>query len=186
MTDHHVDQGGGAAIVELLVDMERRAWRAAEMLPVLHEHASNWDGLIYRLGGYSIATPLDEVAEILDHMPVLTPVPGVSFWVAGIANVRGNILPVIDLEGFFLDAPIERSRRTRVLIVQDDGGQIGLMVNDVGGMRHFPLETRADADPVPAPLTAYVDSMFKGEQENYLILSLRALASSAEFQMAAV
>ncbi len=178
----------GGDVLALLGEMERRAWRAAEQLPVLHRQASSWDGLIYRLGDISVVTPLDEVAEILDHPPEMTPVPGVRPWVVGIANVRGNILPVIDLESFFLDAPVKRGRRTRVLIVRDDAGATGLLVGAVGGMRHFPLEARAPADTevLPSTLAPYVESQFVVDGERYQVLSLHALAGSAEFQMAAL
>ena len=60
---------------------------------------SEWSGIAFRVGGNNLLAPLDEVVEILD-MPKLARVPLAQPWVCGIANVRGNLLPVVDLSGF--------------------------------------------------------------------------------------
>ncbi len=177
---------GCGDVLALLADIERKAWRAAEQLPVLHQQTTSWDGLIYRVGEVSVVTPLEDVAEILDHPPEMTMVPGIRPWVAGIANVRGNILPVIDMEAFFFDRPVKRGRRTRVLIIRDDGGSIGLLVREVGGMRHFARDARGPAVDPPASLSPYIDAQFEAGRERFFVLNLRGLIGSAEFQMAAV
>jgi twitching motility protein PilI len=63
------------------------------------ESCSEWSGIAFRVGDNSLIAALDEVVEILD-MPKLARVPLAQPWVCGIANIRGNMLPVVDFSGF--------------------------------------------------------------------------------------
>ena len=58
-----------------------------------------WRGVGYRIGAHRLASGFDEVVEILP-MPPVTPVPGAQSWVLGVANIRGSLLPIVDLKQF--------------------------------------------------------------------------------------
>ena len=52
--------------------------------------------IVFRLGADRFAVPVDDIAVILE-VPAISPVPGTPAWVLGVANHRGDLLPVVDL-----------------------------------------------------------------------------------------
>ena len=58
-------------------------------------------------------------------------------WVRGIANIRGNLLPVIDLSGCLTGGVTRITGKTRVLVIDYNGFYSGLIVDEVLGMKHF-------------------------------------------------
>lgn len=50
--------------------------------------------------------PLEEVKEILNYPDGVTRVPGTQAWLLGMANIRGNLLPLIDLQQFLGGVPV--------------------------------------------------------------------------------
>lgn len=121
---------------ELLFELESRARAHAFGLPQREEARKIWRGVGFRLGGIMLVVPLGQVREILISPPV-SRVPGAKPWVTGIANVRGTLLPILDLQGFLSSRSTLRGRRTRVLVVEHGGVTAGLMVDEVLGLRHF-------------------------------------------------
>jgi len=143
---------------EWLYELESRARAHAFGLPQREEARKIWHGVGFRLGGVALVVSLGQVREVLVS-PSLSRVPGAKPWVAGIANVRGTLLPILDLQGFLSSRSTPRGRRTRVLVVEHDGVSAGLMVDEVLGLSHFfEEEDRAAQLPLAA------DSM-----QNYLV-----------------
>ena len=77
---------------------------------------------------------MDDVIEILD-LPVLSNVPLTQPWVRGIANVRGSLLPVIDLNGYLGNEVPRVTNKTRVLVIDFNGVYSGLVVDALDGQR---------------------------------------------------
>lgn len=84
---------------ELLLDIDRRCRLLAADLPSQEARLQRWSGIGFRLGPHWYVAPMGEVAEVL-HEPRCTLMPGVKPWVKGVANLRGRLLPVMDLGGF--------------------------------------------------------------------------------------
>ena len=113
------------------------------------------------LGAEAFAAPIDAVREILgvSHLTALPAVPG---FVRGVMNLRGAVVPVIDLGARLGRAPATVGRRSCVVVVEVPGGDasagaaqiIGALVDGV----HEVLEVQPDAiEPVPvlgAPVPA--------------------------------
>jgi len=69
----------------------------------------------------------------------LTPLPGTPLFVAGIINVRGQIVSVVDLKKFF-DLPAKGLTDLNTVIILSDGHmQFGLLADAVAGVRRIPL-----------------------------------------------
>jgi len=81
----------------------------------------------FRVGEQSYALPISTVREIV-RPPEITPVPQSPEHVAGVMNLRGRIVPVIDLRKRFRQT-IENSPKTRALVIALDGKLIGLLVD---------------------------------------------------------
>lgn len=117
-----------------------------------------WSGVAFRMGNMNLVTPLDHVREILPY-PDITPLPGTKEWLKGLANVRGNLLTIIDLPQYFGKNEVYRDDRSRILLMNTGEISAGLLVDEVLGLRHFDDElekqTLSDLDePVGELLTS--------------------------------
>lgn len=165
----------------LLRDIENRSQQKALGLPQKTEARRTWSGIGFRLGDQRLVSPTDEVLEILKY-PSLTRVPSALSWVKGIANIRGSLVPVMDLKAFLGDDPIKLQRESRVLVIQQGGFTSGLLVDEVLGMRHFFEEERSNQMPeVSDNLASYLNGAFKQGNTVWGIFDMRNLAKSTRF-----
>ena len=170
----------------LLRDLERRGREAAAGLPQQIEVKRVWFAVGFRVGKLRLVSPLDEVAEILDF-PRLARVPGTKSWVKGMANVRGNLLPIMDLKEYLTGRSTNVGTRSRVLVVQHKGLASGLLVDEVLGMKHFYDEERCEELPdVAEGAQPYLVGAYQKEERHWGVFSLHGLAESPAFIQAAV
>ncbi len=173
-----------AAPFEQLRRLERLGLEHGADLPAQEEARSHWTGVGFRIGGRHFVTPMEEVAEILP-VPDLSRVPHARAWVRGIANVRGTLLPVMDLVGFLGLGAVSGTRLVRVLVIDQAGVNAGLLVDEVLGMRHFLAEEQRDADAALRESLgtpgAYVDGVFEHAGARWPVFSMAALAKDPAF-----
>ena len=115
---------------ELLLDIDRRCRLLAADLPSQETRLQGWSGIGFRVGEQWFVAPMGEVAEVL-HEPRCTLMPGVKTWIRGVANLRGRLLPVMDLGGFLGHALSKTGKQRRVLVVDYQDIFIGLLVDEV-------------------------------------------------------
>jgi twitching motility protein PilI len=171
---------------ELLLQIDQRCRLLAADLPSQPTRQNSWSGIGFRLGEYWYVAPMGEVSEVL-HEPRFTQVPGVKPWVKGVANLRGRLLPIMDLCAFLGHELSVARRQRRVLVVEHQDVFAGLMVDEVFGLQHFAqgsLEPVA-TDAVTGPMAAFVEGCFQGEQ-TWRVFSPFALARSQGFMNIAV
>ncbi|MGD8575700.1 MAG: chemotaxis protein CheW [Thiohalophilus sp.] len=166
---------------QLLRDIESRSRQLALGLPQKVEVRRTWSGIGFRLGDQFLVSPTDEVVEVL-KFPSLTRVPSALSWVKGIANIRGSLIPVLDLKAFIEGDPVKLARESRVLVIEQGGLTSGLLVDEVLGLRHFFEEERNPELPdISANLKPYVGSAFKQGNTVWGIFEMRNLAKSTRF-----
>jgi hypothetical protein len=85
------------------------------------------------------------VVEILS-LPAITPVPGAQAWMLGVANVRGSLLPVVDLKQFLDGERTLVHEGQRVLVVRQTGGNVAVIIDELFGQRTFNDSHRAEMD----------------------------------------
>ncbi|HHX35711.1 MAG TPA: chemotaxis protein CheW [Gammaproteobacteria bacterium] len=166
---------------ELLVQIDALCRGQSPGLPAQQEVAQSWSGIGFRIANQHFVAPMSEVAEVL-HEPRYTLLPGVKSWVSGVANVRGRLLPVMDLCGFFGTELSSTKKLRRLLVVEHRDVFAGLTVDAVFGMQHFDVdsysETLPDIDTVFAP---FVHGVFVRDQQSWLVFSPHALARDEKF-----
>ena len=130
-----------------------------------------------------LVSGIDEINELL-AVPLLTPVPGTQGWLLGVANVRGNLVPVVDFARFLFGERTQHTDRTRLLVVKQGSGNVALLVDEVFGQRTVDEEQRRDAGNEDDPrLARFVDSRV-GEQQ-MAIFSMNRLVRAPDFRQAA-
>jgi twitching motility protein PilI len=171
---------------ELLREMERRAWRFA-VEEGEAAGAREWVGIGFKLGGQCFLAPREEVREVMACPPGLARVPGTKPWVAGMANLRGQLLVVVDFQAFLGGAATRIGRDTRILVINHRELGAGLLVDEVLGFRRFPESARS---AVPEGLALrcerYLDGAFSQPEQPWPVFSLTALGESPEFMKAAL
>ena len=114
-------------------------------------HASNGPGaggkyLTFSLGKEEYGLPVLKVREIIKVMDI-TQVPQVPSHVRGVINLRGRVIPVIDLRMKFGFAAVEHTDQTCIIVVEVVHlGMIGVVVDAVSEVLNIPV---ADIDPAP-------------------------------------
>lgn len=179
-------QAQNNAPMQVLRDLEVRCREHARQLPRQIEVRENWLGIGFRLGDLRLVAPLDHVVEILTY-PGMSKVPGAKDWVRGIANVRGNLLPIMDLHGYLKGEGVVPSRLSRVLVVNHKGVFSGLIVDEVLGLKHFMPEQRTDELPASdAALKPFLQFGFQLGDEHWGVFSMHELAQTPQFLQAAI
>jgi twitching motility protein PilI len=164
---------------ELLLQIDRRCRLLAADLPSQPTRQDSWSGIGFRLGEQGYVAPMGEVGEVL-HEPRFTQVPGVKPWVKGVANLRGRLLPIMDLAGFFGHEVSTPRKQRRVLVVEHDEVFAGLLVDEVFGLQHFARDSLQPTDHSNGPISAFIEGRFQRGQ-TWQVFSLFALARSQGF-----
>ena len=81
----------------------------------------------FRVGKENFGVPIGIVHEIVRMMEI-TVVPDAPSYIEGVINLRGKIIPVMDLRKRFAE-PVEPNRRNRILVAELDGHKVGLVVD---------------------------------------------------------
>ena len=145
-----------------------------------------WVGLGYRVAGRQMVTPRADVREVLTP-PDYTRVPGAKPWLLGIANVRGDLLPLIDMNRLLGGEVTAIHRSTRVLVYNANEAPAGFLVDEVAGFRRFnPPDQRHELVPEEGDvLNPYLLGAFVRDGQLWLAMSLSKLVTSPLFQNAA-
>jgi purine-binding chemotaxis protein CheW len=106
--------------------------------------------LTFSLMGEEYAVALLKVREILEYDTV-TRVPKTAPWVRGAINLRGRVVPVVDLAVRFGQPPQEVSRRTCIVILDVEAGSapavVGILVDSVSQVVDLPA---GEIQPAPS------------------------------------
>ena len=171
---------------ELLKELEKRS-RAVTAGNVPETKAGlEWVGVAFRMGGETFLVAREETREVLGYPLVVTRIPGAKSWVKGLANIRGQLLPMLDLRQFLGSGATTAGRNTRVVVVNHRDIPAGLMVDEVLGFRRFAeAEFNAEAPPTVIRCDSYLAGAFRRGGEVWPVLSLKSLVESQSFLQAA-
>ena len=166
---------------DLLRELESGCQQRAAGLPQQRAITKPWTGIGFRIGDVNLVAAVDDVREIL-YYPRLALVPGAKGWVRGVANIRGTLMPIIDLKHYLGQAPVDIHARSRVLIIHYDELWAGLLVDDVAGLKHFQQDTScAIADETHAGLKGYLTGAYQHQNTEWYVFSFKDLAENPEF-----
>jgi twitching motility protein PilI len=170
----------------ILADYEERSLAHVAGLPEQLDAPGLWRGVGFRVGGKRLAAGFEEVVEIIP-MPQVTPVPGVQPWMLGVANVRGNLIALVDLKQFLFEQRTHVTGRARVLVVKQNGGNVGLLVDELLGQRNLTDADRVDAEgEADARLARFVTENVTMGPVRLGRFSMVELTHAAEFQHAGI
>ena len=86
--------------------------------------------VVFRMGKESYGIDIFRVHEII-RMCEITPIPRTDSHIRGLVNLRGNTIPVVDLSARLELEAVEETDSTRIIVVESDKGNIGIIVDAV-------------------------------------------------------
>lgn len=171
---------------ELLAELERRGRAVSATADQQASTGREWVGVALRMAGDLYLVAREETREVLGVPASTTRVPGAKAWIRGLANVRGQLLPIVDLRQFLGSGVTPITRNTRVVVVNHREIPAGLLVDEVLGFRRFAEgEFTGDAPPTVARCERYLAGAFRRAHEQWPVLSLRSVLESPAFAEAA-
>ncbi len=142
---------------------------------------SNWSGIALRVREHQLACRIDSVEEVI-ALPAWTPIPGTRDWLLGLANVRGNLVPVSDLGAFLFQSPTTITPRCRLVLTRFHSRLAGLIVDEVLGQRHFHTDDLQDDESWQATAFAgLVEQSFATADRRWGVFLLDRLEQRPDF-----
>jgi purine-binding chemotaxis protein CheW len=90
-----------------------------------------------RIGSETFGLPISMVREIV-RVPEITAVPNAPEHIEGVINLRGRIIPIIDLRKRFGEKDPEPNKKNRVVVVELEARAVGLIVNSASEVLRIP------------------------------------------------
>ncbi|MDH3688215.1 MAG: chemotaxis protein CheW [Gammaproteobacteria bacterium] len=150
------------------------------------EEDATWRGLGFEVANTRLVLPLTQVGELVACGHV-TPVPLTNSWIRGIANVRGRLFTVVDLSAFLGKPALQLTQSRRVIVINAEGFQSALLVDNVLGLKHFDQEQQStDGSDLDDALRPYVDYEFIDNDSRWAMFNVDRLVQDEKFRRVAV
>lgn len=136
--------------------------------------------VVFQLGQELYGLEIGAVQEIITWQPV-TKVPEMPEYVEGLINLRGRIIPVLDLRKRFRLAQAETGRQTRIVVVEIGTQVVGLIVDGVSEVLRVAQERIVPPDEMIAGVGAeYLRGVAKTDDRLIILLEADRILGSAE------
>jgi purine-binding chemotaxis protein CheW len=138
--------------------------------------------ICFNIDKVQFVVPISEVLEVLENQSV-TPLFKVSSALRGLINLRGRVVPCIDISGYLNLNPRNLNEYTQFILIGYENLEVALCVDTVNKMKDFPnSEIQANIDSLPASIREYTTGILKAQKQTLLMLSSKNLILSKELQ----
>jgi purine-binding chemotaxis protein CheW len=136
----------------------------------------------FRIGRETFGVPIAMVREIV-RVPEITSVPNAPEYIEGVINLRGRIIPVVDLRKRFGEKEIVSTKKNRVVVVELEARLIGLLVNSASEvLRIPPSEIQAPQDVFQEGELNYITGVGKLKGRLVILLDLSRILQRGELR----
>jgi purine-binding chemotaxis protein CheW len=104
--------------------------------------------VLFRAGSEEYGLPIARVSSII-RFETITPVPRAPLGVMGVIDLRGRVIPIVDLGRKLFGTGFEAGPRSRIIVTEGDDGPVGLAVDGASEVATFMPD-----DLMPAPTAA--------------------------------
>jgi purine-binding chemotaxis protein CheW len=134
----------------------------------------------FKLGSEEYGVDIGQVQEI-NRMVAVTKVPRAPQFMEGVINLRGQLIPIIDLRTRFGMERAEHSKSTRIVVTEIGSKRIGMVVDSVSEVLRLPLEQIEEApDMISGVETEYIRGVGKLEERLIILLDLGKIVTGDE------
>ncbi|MFW2439009.1 MAG: chemotaxis protein CheW [Arenicellales bacterium] len=171
--------------LEMLHQMEQDVLATGASLPEDIAVAEQWVGLSYRVGKLQFVSSMDQISEVVPSGPFAV-VPRSQSWLRGIANVRGQLLTVVDLQDFLGMDPVTVDQYSRLIVINNERLSCCLLVSRLQGLRHFdPIGDSCDTGELDDQLAGFVTGALGKGEKKWLVFDTDRLVDERGFLSAA-
>lgn len=136
--------------------------------------------VVFELGEERYGLDIDTVYEIIRHQPV-TAVPQAPSFVEGVINLRGRIIPVVDLRRRFGMMQGELTKASRIVVCEAAGTRVGLVVDGVSEVLMVSADSIEQTPEVASGYdTQYLKGIAKLGERLVILLDLTGLFGEAD------
>lgn len=136
----------------------------------------------FRLGSEEYGVDISQVQEII-RLVEITHVPRAPRFMEGVINLRGQLIPIIDLRTRFGMPRIAATKSTRIVVTEIGTKRVGIVVDSVSEVLNIPIEQVEDAPEMVAGVgTEYIQGVGKMNDRLIIMLDLTMVISSEEKQ----
>lgn len=134
----------------------------------------------FKLGAEEYGVDIAQVQEI-NRMVAVTHVPRAPQFMEGVINLRGQLIPIIDLRARFGMPRAEHTKSTRIVVTEIGTKRVGMVVDSVSEVLRLPAEQIEDApEMITGVDTEYIRGVGKIEDRLIILLDLAKIISGAE------
>ncbi len=134
----------------------------------------------FNIGNEEFGIDILKVQEIIRLMTI-TKVPNSPEFVEGVVNLRGRVIPVIDLRIKLGLAKIDHNNDTRIIVVEINNSTIGFIVDAVSEVLRIPKNITEPPPPIAAGIDSdFITAVGKLEDRLLILLDLEKILSSSE------
>jgi purine-binding chemotaxis protein CheW len=136
----------------------------------------------FRIGNETYGVRIASVREIV-RVPEITTVPSAPDLIEGVINLRGKIIPVMDLRKRFGQAEIQPDKKNRILVVELDNKLVGLIVNAASEVLKIPpSDIEAPGTVFAEGESGYVTGVGKLKGRLIILLDISKLLQRPEYK----
>jgi purine-binding chemotaxis protein CheW len=148
--------------------------------PMVHLEIEGGKFLTFFLDKEEYGLEILKVHEIIGMMPITT-VPRTPKYIRGVINLRGKIIPVVDLRMKFGMVAVEQTDESCIIVVQANGVQMGIMVDKVSEVQDITREDIEEAPPFGSNIdTAYILGIGKSQGRVKILLDIDKVLSTKD------
>jgi purine-binding chemotaxis protein CheW len=134
----------------------------------------------FRIGEEEFGVDILKVQEI-NRLVEITRVPQAPGFVEGVINLRGKVIPIIDLRKRFAMSTKESDKDTRIVVVNIDSQVLGMVVDSVSEVLRLPSSTIEPAPEIATSVDSdYIQGVAKLEDRLLILLDLSRVFSETE------
>lgn len=136
----------------------------------------------FHLGREEYGVDISQVQEII-RMVDITHVPRAPHFMEGVINLRGQLIPIIDLRTRFGMERAEHTKNTRIVVTEIATKRVGIIVDSVSEVLNLPVENVEEAPEMIAGVgTEYISGVGKVGDRLIILLELQKVISTQEKQ----
>jgi len=133
--------------------------------------------VLFELGHEIYGVDISVVYEII-RMQAITKVPKAPFFVEGIINLRGKVIPIVDMRKRFGLPKVEQNKDNRIMVLENSGQNVGIIVDAVTEVLRIPSESVEPPSTIILSATSdYILGIAKHNKTMIILLDMERVLS---------
>lgn len=128
--------------------------------------------MTFELGRMKYAIELHKIREILTYPEIITTLPNTSEWVKGLINLRGEVVPILDIRVRFSTGAIVYDSNTAVIaVITDDKRMVGIVVDKVDDVQKIESSSMSSVSDMGSAIPSrYLKGFVRTDNNQMLVV----------------